>query len=483
MSERLSIRWDPPGPVAARYYWDRSRVAAIMGPIGSGKTIATLMKLVQLAGEQRRSSVDGRRKFKACVVRDTYRQLWKTTIPSWWKRVPKTLGDWAGADGGPATHSVKFQLPDGSIVDFVIEFVAIGENKVEDVLRGYEPTAFYLNEADLLAEDVLIYANSRVGRYPDMSEGGPSWCGVLLDFNAPDTESWIYKRFVEELPEGWAFFRQPSGFDARAENIANLPAGYYEEAAKGQPDWWVRRMVKNEFGFTRDGQPVYPEYNDQLHCAPEDLKPIPGLRLKIGFDAGGTPAATIWQRALNGQWRGLDEIVATGGYTGANRFGDLVAQVLAERYRGYEAEGWGDPSAQHGHDREAGEASWLETVGNKVGFMIRPAPSNEILLRTEAVRVPLTRLIDGVHPGLIISPRMKMLRKGFNAGYRYRRRVVAGIATTDVLPEKNEYSHPHDSAQYALLGGGEVHEVMGRTQRRRMAAAPVIAQTEFNVFS
>ncbi|MES2171014.1 MAG: hypothetical protein V4479_09900, partial [Actinomycetota bacterium] len=65
-------------------------------------------------------------------------------------------------------------MPDKTVVDFTIEFGAIGENAVEDFMRGYEPTAFYLNELDLLARDVFIYAKGRVGRYPDMNEGGPT---------------------------------------------------------------------------------------------------------------------------------------------------------------------------------------------------------------------------------------------------------------------------------------------------------------------
>jgi hypothetical protein len=95
----------------------------------------------------------------------------------------------------------------------------------------------------------------------------------------------------------------------------------------------------------------------------------------------------------------------------------------------------------------------------------------------EAVRVPLTRLIDG-RPGLVISPTCRVLRKGFNSGYRYRRVQLAGSERYEDKPEKNEWSHVHDSAQYALLGGGELAEVTGRRERRERAAQARGGQVE-----
>src|SRR5262249_55697785 len=149
------------------------------GPVGSGKTTACLVKAVVLAARQRISH--GRyatiagvsdplpvRRFKLTVVRDTYRQLWRSTIPSWWKRVPKAVGTWEGAAGGPATHSIDMALGDGTALEFFIDFAAIGDHDIEEFMRGYEPTAWYLNEADLLAREVYQWARTRWGRFPDM---------------------------------------------------------------------------------------------------------------------------------------------------------------------------------------------------------------------------------------------------------------------------------------------------------------------------
>lgn len=74
---------------------------------------------------------------------------------------------------------------------------------MEAFARGFEVTGFYLNELDLLAPEVLQFLPGRTGRYPDMSHGGLSWSGVIADFNAPDTDSWIYHGFFEAPPRGY----------------------------------------------------------------------------------------------------------------------------------------------------------------------------------------------------------------------------------------------------------------------------------------
>lgn len=459
----INIEWLSPGPVIDRYMASTALVQALMGPIGGGKTSSGFIKAITLARQQTPSTRDGVRKFKLCVVHKTYRRLWASIIPSWWKWMPKTVGEWTGAQDQPATHKINFVLLDNTMVELTVDFIAIGDNAAEDVLRGYEPTAFLLVEADLLDKEVLTFAIGRAGRFPAMNEGGPTWSGVLLDFNAPDTDSYLHELLVENLPEAWAFFRQPSALSAQAENLENLPAGYYERQIAGQPDWYVRRMIKNEFGYSRDGVPIYPEYNDALHFAAGGLEPIPGLPLILGADAGGTPAATIWQRGADGQWRGLDELTtADGEVTGPTRFADMLKRLLRERYEGYRVSGWVDPSAFYGGDKESqDDQAWVHIVASRTKIRLRAAPTNNPSPRIEALRLPMTRMIDGHTPGIIIGPRMKVFRKGLLSGYRLKR-IRGASGRYDDKPEKNEFSHVVESGQYGVLGGGEYNDVMSR---------------------
>lgn len=490
MAQNLNLDWQPPGPVAAAFMRSIKPVQIINGPIGSGKTTACLIKAVRIAARQMPSTrsgevvvIDGRehrlRKFKVCVVRDTYRQLWKTTLPSWWKRIPRSVGEFTGAENSPATHKVQFALKDNTAVDFHVDFIAIGENSVEDVLRGYEPTVFYLNEADLLAREVYNYARGRAGRYPDMSEGGPSWYGILMDCNAPELSSWLYLDIFRRTPADVDLFRQPGGFDPHAENLPNLPKGYYENQKSGQPEWYIKRMLENVPGYSRAGKPVFPEFNDFVHVAPFDLEPIPGLALQLGVDAGMHPGGAIGQRMPNGQWRILDELIGEAGM-GASRFGEMLAQRLKERYEGWRTiHAWADPSAAYGVDKKAGESSWIEIVAAAAGIRIDPAPTNSLVPRIEAVRRPLSRMIDG-KPGFLLSPRCVVLREGFNSGYHFKKLEGADIERYKEEPDKNDHSHPMDGLQYLLSGGGEDIEIRDRKDRGHQAVSSMRHEHEWD---
>ena len=94
-----------------------------MGPIGSGKTSTVLMKFMALAQRQKPSTRDGIRKFKFCVVRDTYRQLWRTTIPTWNTWMPQSVGTWQGAKDSPVIHTIRMNLADGTVCEVIAEFI------------------------------------------------------------------------------------------------------------------------------------------------------------------------------------------------------------------------------------------------------------------------------------------------------------------------------------------------------------------------
>lgn len=490
MTLAIDLTWNSPGPVASAFMASTARVQIIEGPLGSGKTTAALVKGVRLAAAQAPSTRDrlldknGRlapvRKFKFTVVRDTYRQLWKTTLPSWWSRVPRELGTFTGAENSPATHRVVFALPDGTMVDMITDFVAIGENSAEAVLDGYEPTAFYLDAANLLGPDVFTFCNSRVGRYPRADEGGPTWWGVMMGCNAPQLGSWLFQDFVQHPPsvleaKGAALFVQPSGFAPNAENLANLPGGrgYYTEMAKTQPKWFVDRLLRNKAGFDRAGKPVYDDFDDAYHVAPDILRAEAWLPLILGIDGGGSPAAVAVQRDPR-QFRVLRELCAEQG-TGARRFGEDVAAWLKREFPETRPEAircYADPSCFYGGDRERDGEEWAAMFAAASGLTLRPAPTNTPSVRHEAVRTHLVRHAPDL-PGFQVSPGCQVIRQGFMAGYRFKQ-VTGREGEYQEQAEKNRFSHAHDALQYAALGGGEYVEILGRKQNR----ARILRQTQ-----
>ena len=110
---------------------------------------------------------------------------------------------------------------------------------------------------------------------------------------------------------------------------------------------------------------------------------------------------------------------------------------------------------------------------------MRPAPSNDFTLRRESVAQSMSRLIDGV-PGLQISPKCTMLRKGMGGGYNYKRVQVSGDDRFHDKPDKNKYSHVCEAAQYMMLGAGEGRAIV-KVNRVHQGPLPK-ADVAWNVF-
>ena len=491
MSQQTILALSPAGPVADAFTKSQAFISAIMGPVGSAKTTHCIQKCLWAALWQN-PGPDGVRRAKVAVIRDTYPNLIATTLASWWRWFPKELGRWSGEP--PFMHTISLGLHRAGDVQLTMIFVAIGDKRVEDVLRGLEVTAAWLNEADRLNPEVLRFLQGRVGRYPGSLEGGCAWSGIFMDFNAPDVDNWTYKLLVDrELPEGMdagdiEFFRQPSGLSPQAENLTNLPPRYYERQMIGNSPDYIRRMIRNEFGAVRNGMPVYPEFQDNLHVAASDLQPVKGIPLRIAADAGLTPAAVIGQRMANGQLRVLDELAVfleedeeLHG-VGPTRFGRALADLLDSRYPGMPVLlASCDPTAKDGTDGSGNEASWMQIVSKTSGVRFQAAPTNDPTIRMEAVRRPLLRLLEGGQPGLLISPRCKILRRGFNSGYVFRRTAMqGGDGRYENKPVKNQYSHVHDALQYFTCSAGEAREVMG--VKAREGRVQVHADSDYDMY-
>ncbi len=280
---------------------------------------------------------------------------------------------------------------------------------------------------------------------------------------------------------GIAFHRQPGGLEPGAENIDNLPPGYYERLMMTLSTNDTRRFVYNEFGAVRSGQPVYPEFNDRFHVANDNLPSLSGKGAVLALDGGTTPAAVLLQEDEKGQIRATDEIVvfANDAQTvleqlGPKGFAKICRRHLDQHWPKLRIDAIvGDPAMFYGEHGE--DLAWATEFGNEFGQKVRPAPvkGNRLAPRLEAVRGGLTQNI-GAGPGFLLSPRCKKLRQGFNAGYVYTRIKLstAGGRWKDE-PEKNDFSHVHDALQYGvcwLKKKGQASEDSDEDRAARRAA-------------
>ena len=457
------IDYKPPGPVAKAFMLDDNFVRGIMGCFGSGKSTACVMEIIRKARDQR-IGPDGKRRSRWAVIRNTYPELHTTTIKTWHTWLPPSMGRWVGS--GPPTHHIQ----EGEI-DLEVIFVSL--DRPDDIakLLGMELTGAWVDEAREVPKAVIDGLTGRVGRYPSTAMGGSNWSGIIMSTNPPDNDHWWYKLAEEVKPDGWSFFRQPSGMSPDAENRQNLPPDYYERQIAGKDPDWVEVYVHGNYGFVRDGKPVYPEYRDHIHCAEFDL--LPGSPIYIGIDFGLTPAATFAQKTAMGQWRIHSELVTED--MGAVRFAEMLRACMIERYPQHQfANITGDPA---GDIRAQTDETTPFQILRANGVPATPAPTNDFIKRREGVAVPLTRMIDGA-PGMIIHPQCKMLRKAMAGGYNYKRLQVTGEERYRDVPDKNMYSHVAESLQYLTIGAGEAKLLI---RRERPAFRSPTAITQYNI--
>lgn len=451
------VTYHPPGPVAASFHQDDSFVRGLMGPVGSGKSSSCCVEIVMRALKQEPWH-DGVRRSRWAVIRNTYPELKSTTIKTWETWFPSNVAPirW----DTPITSHMRIEdIGDGTAMDLEVVFLALDSETDTGKLRSLELTGVWINEASEIARGVFDMTTQRVGRFPSKLKGGPSWTGVILDTNPPDDDHWYYEFAEVSTPKGWKFFRQPGGlyFDQEkqenvpnpdAENTDNLPNGhgYYLQQLGGKLDTWINVFLRGNYGTTSDGKPVFAEWNDRVHVAPEPLKPTRGLPIILGWDFGLTPACIIGQMMPNGRLHILEELVAED--MGIRQFAsDVVRPVLTTKYNGFARFSEGDPAGQI--RAQTDERTCLQELA-ELGIPTEPAPTNDWIPRRESVAYFLTRMIDG-GPGFLLDPSCTTLRKGMNGRYRYERLKTSGSARYRDRPIKDQFSHPHDALQYLCM--------------------------------
>lgn len=420
----------------------------------SGKTTGNFFKLLHMAMKQAPSPLDGIRRSKCLIVRNTFPQLHDTTIPSWnyWFKDGQA-GSWMKTTN---TFNLKF-----GDVECEVLFRAL--DTPDDVARvlSMEVTFVILDEFVLIPKEIVEAISSRAGRYPSAVDGGATNWGVWGASNPGNETDWWYDWFYGETPldDNIRLFEQPSGLSPHAENIENLPGKekYYEQLIKGKSSAWIKQFVEVTWGYSQNGKPVWPMFNPALHISPTTLTPNPALQLCIGFDPGMSGSAfLIGQEDHHGRLIVYDEIVLSG--VGTERgITDYLRPLLSRKYKGYDVEIAPDPAA---NNRASSNERTSVDILRKFKFNVNTRDTNNTLApRLEAVEHYLSRLTD-VGPALLIDPSCKHLIRAMQGGYRFT--TIKNGDKTSETPDKNQHSHVADGLQYLAKNRRTNTEKAGR---------------------
>lgn len=464
--ETFEVLIQPQGKILQQYWDSTARVQVIRGPLGSGKTIQTCIKIPEIMRKQKQT-LKGERLTRFVAARNTYGELFTTTIKDWME-CNAYLGDQSIGEmhngfnqGGkkPPVHSLRFKLQDGTTVVSEIWFISFDRPDHVKKARGLQLTGVWLNELKEHNKGVVDMMDLRHGRYPSKKEGvEPSWHGMLCDTNAPDEDHWLYHIAEVEKPDDWAFFHQPGGLiksaeawveNPSAENIGNLPKDYYIKGMQGKSEDWIKVNLANEYGFVSTGKPVHPRYIDSLHCVdiPEWV-PSTDFPIILGFDFGRDPACLFIQKNLFGSYYAFDEFLANG--MSAVSFAPELARYIKANYKNYKFEGYGDPTGGSGN--QSTDVTPFDILRDNEINAIPTEKSNDPLLRRAAVETPLTEIDMAGKPRLTISPKCVITRKGLQGGFQYARVLVGGDERYHNQPLKDKYSHPVEALEYGMLG-------------------------------
>ena len=419
--------------------------------------------------QRQRKSPDGKRRSRWLIVRSTLPKLESTTLKTWDDWFPEAI---FGVRSRKPPYTQKFRYND---IEAEIIFIALDGLDDVDKLLSFECTGIWFNEAREQQKDILDAATGRVGRYPRKADGGCSWAGVIMDTNPPDDSHWWHTMFEEEKPPNWELFHQPGGTTPEAENFGNLPDGYYDNMSYGKTKEWINVYVNGKYGFIQDGKPVYgSSWNDDLHTAQEEIALNPHGTVYCGVDCSGrNPSAVFAQRNNMSGISVLSEICIED--TGAVAFSQILKNYIDEKYHGMDVRVYGDPAGAFKQNTD--ERTYMDIMWEK-GIRIYAAPTtNRLGERIQAVESCLLKMAGG-KPYFLTNKACTMLRRGFNGGYKFRRVSASGDARYTPEPEKNRFSHVHDSLQYLALGMGEGRKMKGHNSER---SKPVQAKMGFKL--
>lgn len=431
-----------PPPTVEEFMRDAARIRVIVGPLGSGKTMGCIMELVRWACAQ--APWEGVRRTRFALIRNTLQQLRQTVLADAMSYL-SGVGSYYTTD---STLQLRLNLPDGTRVHS--DWPLLPLDTKEDVRRllSMQLTGAYVNELREVPFDIMRPLLGRCGRYPSRAMGGVTKRGIIADTNPWDTDSPYHERMVLNPHPAWKLFLQPGGLSPLAENIENLPEGYYEELTSDKDVDWSAVHVDAQWGESNAGQAVFRKsFHVPTHVRDMKLVVNPAKPIMVGLDFGRTPCAVIGQHDNYGRAIIMKEVVTEGMGLIQMVEEHLKPVLFSPPFAGKRVFIVGDPAGRQ--RSQVSETTPFDEL-KELGFLAYPASTNDIDARLTACEKLMRSTVMG-EPALQISREgCPTLIRALGNRYRYRRRRDGVL---DDLPEKlHPWSDIVDALQYFALG-------------------------------
>ena len=429
--KELALNYDAPKTLF-RFVRSDAFVRCVVGPVGSGKSSVCCMEILRRAVEQR-PGPDGIRRSRWAIIRNTYPQLRDTARKTFEEWIPAALGTWH-------EQSFTFHMRFGD-VDAEVLFRSL--DRPEDVrkLLSLELTGAYINEAREISQQVFDVLQTRVGRYPSKANGGASWFGIWMDTNPWHTGHWGYALFTKrkgltpEMQADFALFEQPGGRTPEAENVENLPAGYYQRLVAGKDSLWIESYVDGKYPSSDVGSiwgPMVAALEARGGLA-EFTHPSDGVFTT--WDLGVSDSTAIWFWRVNeNRVPDIIDHYEASGQPASHYFG-----VVEDR--GYQY-------VKHWLPHDARQRSWQTGVGVVDQFIARFGMASVAIGPELSLRDGIAAARWLLEQPIRIHPRCEA---GVDALREYRYEYDEDLRVYSTRPLHNWASHTADAFRYLAL--------------------------------
>lgn len=461
----------------------KATVAALIGPQGEGKTWAGAIAMWHKGQQWKRKTGQP---MPGAIIRDTHSNIKRMTVPAITKSFSHqgvgTLIDWS--DDYHKLRSLDHSLE--------IDLFGMDDLGALTRIQGAEYAFIWIEEPAPMIEranagisqEVFDACVSRVARAINtVHEEMGLLPRLQITMNPADEDHWTFHELIEDP-------RFPSDeFPKLSIEVFNIP--YLENpyqsdisrqatrAAFKNDTGLHMRYVEGKFAFVMVGVKVAPEYNEKIHRAGIDLKPLPACQGYRFWDGGLNPTCVIFQSTPSGRLFGLDTLV--GENIGMRQLiRTRVKPLMDTKYAAVKE--WrdiGDPALRQ-REQSDSENTASAIIEEELSTTFEPAPV-DWNARREGIKEALSRLSGG-EPMVLLSRNEGILHRALRGGWHYRKDATGKVMSDK--PVKDKHSHPGDAFGYGMaviLGkGGRLQENQDWKNRMTYQQAR-FAQASYNV--